>query len=348
MVTKKHIEWIDIAKGIGVLLVIVGHTFFLGIVAPLYTFHLPLFFLLSGLVFNEEKYRSKLLLLKTKAKSLLRPWLVLLLISFCICLLIPEWRENLSWKEMLKELYTTNTNNIQNSSLWYFVCLYMMFVLYALVGGRIRSARTKVWFLIVFSVSILFIKKPIAWFSVNIIPLYGERLPFKIDTAMIALVFFLIGLWYKDTIMKLVERRWSDIVLLMMAVCVYVLGRINGWTNLNSYDFGYIPFLFYFIALSGILVVLWISHKIDTSICHELKNVLLFYGRNSLVIFGFQSLFIRLYLYIFNHLQGLDMQLYQNNEWYHQVGAFLVTAFVGCPLAVWVIGGLRKKGIRIL
>lgn len=47
---NKRIEWIDISKGLGMLLVIAGHTIALKYSSILYTFHMPLFFFLSGLV----------------------------------------------------------------------------------------------------------------------------------------------------------------------------------------------------------------------------------------------------------------------------------------------------------
>lgn len=50
---KKRNEQIDVARGIAILLVILGHSFY-SIEAPLnkiiLTFHMPLFFFLSGLV----------------------------------------------------------------------------------------------------------------------------------------------------------------------------------------------------------------------------------------------------------------------------------------------------------
>ena len=49
-----RIEWIDIAKGIGIILVIAGHCFYLGYSYPLYAFHMSLFFLLSGLLFKDK------------------------------------------------------------------------------------------------------------------------------------------------------------------------------------------------------------------------------------------------------------------------------------------------------
>lgn len=343
-----YFEWIDVAKGIGIILVIAGHTFCLGLSSPLYTFHLPLFFLLSGLVFNELKYHSCSLILSTKAKQILRPWSIIALISLMVCLCIPEWRQELSIKIMLKEIYTTNTNNIQNSSLWYLLCLYMMFVMYSFTR-KLSVYRYRAYFLIAVALLLLFIKHPITILSGYYLHLPDNRLPFKMDTASVALIFFTIGIWYKKYIMEIASKKKSWLVIAFLSIIVYVAGKINGCTNLNSYDFGRIPFLFYPIAFMGIITVIWCSNKVVSSEgLDRLSKVLKFYGKNSLIIFGFQSLFIRLYLLFFNHLQGLDMQLYQNYEFYHQIGAFIVVTFVMSPLMVIALQWLSNKGIRIL
>ena len=98
---KNRIEWIDIAKGIGIILVIMGHTIALRYSQWLYTFHLPLFFLLSGLVYNENKYPKYTTLLKQKSTQILLPWLKFFLIGLIFCLLIPEWRKSLSLHQIL-------------------------------------------------------------------------------------------------------------------------------------------------------------------------------------------------------------------------------------------------------
>ena len=57
--TKDRIHYLDIAKGIAMILVILGHTKKLiptNVVWWLYTFHMPLFFMLSGMVLNIDKY----------------------------------------------------------------------------------------------------------------------------------------------------------------------------------------------------------------------------------------------------------------------------------------------------
>lgn len=51
-----RIEYIDVAKGVAILLVVVGHVSSLPapIKSSLYSFHMPLFFLLSGFFFRQE------------------------------------------------------------------------------------------------------------------------------------------------------------------------------------------------------------------------------------------------------------------------------------------------------
>lgn len=53
---KGRVSWIDCAKGIAAVLMILGHTWFTeSLKAFFYTFHMPLFFILSGYTFRFEK-----------------------------------------------------------------------------------------------------------------------------------------------------------------------------------------------------------------------------------------------------------------------------------------------------
>ena len=53
LVSKREL-WIDILRGIGILLVVLGHTNppFKRII---YSFHIPLFFILSGFLWNDRR-----------------------------------------------------------------------------------------------------------------------------------------------------------------------------------------------------------------------------------------------------------------------------------------------------
>lgn len=53
-VPNKRMEWIDVAKGLGLVLTILGHLLYSGTWSTLnkfiYSFHMPMYFILSGFV----------------------------------------------------------------------------------------------------------------------------------------------------------------------------------------------------------------------------------------------------------------------------------------------------------
>lgn len=73
----KRIEALDIAKGIGIILVIIGHMSSSYLRDWIYSFHMPLFFIISGICFKTEKYPSFLPFLKQRVRTLAIPTLAL-------------------------------------------------------------------------------------------------------------------------------------------------------------------------------------------------------------------------------------------------------------------------------
>ena len=177
-----RIGWIDIAKGIGILLVIAGHTFWLGWSWPVYSFHLPLFFFISGILAHQKEITSIPLFLAKKAKTIILPWCIAVLISAAICMLVPEWRGGLQASRIVQDLYSANLNCIQNSSLWYLPCLlatmcfFCLFVLVWQHDHRIGIAMLACAF-------ILSILLPKILPMIDFLP--GARLPLKVDTAVL-------------------------------------------------------------------------------------------------------------------------------------------------------------------
>ena len=54
----KRVPYVDIAKGIGIILVVMGHNDF-ALIAPfahklIYSFHMPMFFFMSGMFFKPD------------------------------------------------------------------------------------------------------------------------------------------------------------------------------------------------------------------------------------------------------------------------------------------------------
>ena len=82
---KQRVEWIDIAKGLGITLVSFGHlsngdgqAVWLpalgGLIAAIYLFHMPLFYFLGGLTFSRRGGFKAFLV--RKAKTLLIPYYI--------------------------------------------------------------------------------------------------------------------------------------------------------------------------------------------------------------------------------------------------------------------------------
>ncbi len=72
----KRLEWVDIAKGIGIFLMVMGHSGIPRFIHDcIYSFHMPFFFILSGYFFLTEKY-TFVELINRKVKTILLPYFV--------------------------------------------------------------------------------------------------------------------------------------------------------------------------------------------------------------------------------------------------------------------------------
>ncbi len=84
MTDKKRVGWIDAAKGLAILAVILGHSYLYGnpIHAISYSFNVPLFFILAGYTFRPKPFKQNL---ATSAKRLLLPY-----VGLCLFLIIVD------------------------------------------------------------------------------------------------------------------------------------------------------------------------------------------------------------------------------------------------------------------
>ena len=81
--TGGRIEWIDIAKSIGLIFIIIGHNIILKYEGAkyIYWFHVPLFFMLSGILHRQNI--PTFTFIQARFKHLMVPYLFFLSISGC-------------------------------------------------------------------------------------------------------------------------------------------------------------------------------------------------------------------------------------------------------------------------
>lgn len=89
-----RLEWIDVLKCLGMLLVVVGHASHGGTPDTyryyIYSFHMPLFFIISGMTFYlqcQKRSFDFVSLVKNKAKGLVWPYFVLSFLTVPISLM---------------------------------------------------------------------------------------------------------------------------------------------------------------------------------------------------------------------------------------------------------------------
>lgn len=260
-----RIEWIDNAKVIGIWLVILGHILNAGrpVEAELhtlvYSFHMPFFFFVSGILFSTKGMLfSKFLL--AKLKSLIVPYILLNIL--CVLLNIPIYLNP-------DVFVTTNLSTPVHDFL-------------TLVDGEFGSVfAPPSWFLItlffVMIISFFVVKLKIYWqlliLCATITMSYVAiiyQFPLNIDTIPGGFVFFLIGYMLKGYVKDLSPRIWHWIALFLLIFATYVtLSLYNGPVAINNI-IGKTTWLFWVVALFGI-AALYLFSNIVSSLLHQEK-----------------------------------------------------------------------------
>ena len=162
---EKRIEWADIARGIGIMLVVFAHTLvpklreahtgveFVWIF--IYNFHMPLFFFVSGWLFEKglNRYADKGKFIAGKARLLMLPYIVFSLFAYAVIFVsmkIPALASVLSGggygsptvKDMV--LGILFYLNHVDQHLWFVYSLFIVFTLNILLGRVMKSKITLV------------------------------------------------------------------------------------------------------------------------------------------------------------------------------------------------------------
>src|SRR4030065_2778158 len=85
MKTEPRIAWIDHAKALGIIFVVIGHTTGLPVFVMnvIYSFHMPLFFFLSGYLLKESHLQLPFTsFLKRMWRTLLVPYICFWILSY--------------------------------------------------------------------------------------------------------------------------------------------------------------------------------------------------------------------------------------------------------------------------
>lgn len=321
--SQKRIKWIDDCKGIGMILVILGHCAYFGGVLHnyIFTFHMPLFFLLSGLFFKTNMIRN---VVTRKTKSLILPYVSFSVLGLIMTIAIPSWRNNYSLKGFIYDVYMGSPDYINVSSIWFLMCLFVTMLFMALIL-KIKSKKTAQYIIITL---LFFLGVGFAYIREKIPYLPGKRLPFDIDVALISILFFGMGYYFKNSIKKM--SSLNNYVLIGIFACLscvlWGIASVNGRVNLHGLTFNN-PILYLVGAILGSLMLMALS--IILSRVNILDKVFGWIGRNTISILGLQAIYVRLFILLINAIENQSYQLYYLPSKYVPVSfAFVLTMSV--------------------
>lgn len=289
---KSRIAYIDEVRFIGILLMIMGHIGFGDMFDVwIHSFHMPLFFFISGMFYRDREIRTQIINL---GKTLLIPYFVVGIFHIVIAWIV--------YKEIHIEniyCYVTNpaTGGIQIAgALWFLPALFCTNIVYLLY--RKITVNYKILTVLVATTAIIGMiwNRLLVW-----------RMPFCLDIALVGVGFYHIG-WFVNNKLKCLLKIniiWSIIILTILS---FVAIRYAGYMNMRTGSYSNY-FLFWINAVGIILVLMNVARVID-NICGKslLKKYACSVGRNSIVYVCFNQLVISVATHI-DRLIGISSNI---------------------------------------
>ena len=284
---------IDITKGLGIYLMVLCHTGMSNVLTVwIYSFHMPLFFIVSGYLSanypppqlsqvqgETDTFRDKIskiaISVVNKSRKLLIPYFLFALV-FC-------FGKN-AYKDWVYIIYGSRNTLEMASSLtpyWFLPCFFLSSVFYYMIT--------------------IFFTKKVTTFASLLIGLFGLfvskhipsiGLPFSMDVAMVG-----IGLMGLGALLFNIEKKAALKFIFLAGVIASVLCFYNRPPSLDIQcphvemsisSYGN-PLLFIFISVSITATLLYMSAKVSKKIK---MNIIAYFGRNSLTILLIHPFFV--------------------------------------------------------
>lgn len=293
-----RLEWIDILKRIGICLMVACH-----IINPsskfckiVYTFHMPLFFFVSGLLFKENRI-GVLNFAVQKFKRLIPQYFFAGMIAFLFYFLFQcpkpiEWTPFSAIFMILKQTFLSYLYGIGQVNIyeklrwitpcgpaWFIPCLFFSnFFFYIIYKFSFNKIWLEFLFIILFSMIGIFVGKIIF-------------LPWSIDIGLSMTFFIFAGYHLKSFISEQLNLKMILISFFFYAMLFFINYKLElEFLSINNRVYG-IPFISFLMAFLVCVILCYISQKLEF-FSKILKPILNFFGKNSNIILLFHLLFL--------------------------------------------------------
>ena len=309
---KKRIAYIDILRGIGILLMVMGHVGFGSRFSHyIHAFHMPLFFVVSGYFYSAKA--DLISLAKKRTKTLLIPYLVVGLAS---CLLSNLLNGSSTLLESLQALLIVDTNNIPYvGAIWFLAVLYLASILFYFVE-KVNSNIIQLMIVIVVS---------------TLGCISQSKLPFMLGSVMVAIGFMYVGKKLSQTKYRSYFLELNMIQILIGGIVLSVSIFINGYVSMRSGLYSNL-FLFWVNAVGMCIILMNLCRVIDDWDClKKINEVLKNLSENSIYYLCLNQIIIT----VFNYLNA--------SFWHIPTLLFWVAELEGVLLVIYVVTYVIKN-----
>ena len=242
--TANSIPWADTVRGFAMVLIVFGHTIgYSPALRPLTiylsSFYVPLFFVVSGYLFDPNPQESILAFMRRKAMQILIPYYIFALLSLMPFFLFSgEVQTVLSSHQdihnplihcLLHVFYASGHNGglAQNSPLWFLPCYYVVIVLAKLAYGKVhvenKYTSTGLALLFLFIGYIVYRQ-------------FNYPMPYGLETALIMVYFFFLGRQVR--VLHWGLQKITPYMTLVFLVLGYVFHLFNGKISCMNNNYG--------------------------------------------------------------------------------------------------------------
>lgn len=279
----------DLARALAIILVIFGHetTYPREIIrGMIYSFHMPLFFILSGIVFGTYNNKKETFrwFVKKKIKAILLPALFFEIVMYCWNVLKMLIESGVS-KELLFKRFLGIFIQIQYSdytgALWFLPCMFLCQIVFYFL---FKINKSWIRFLLVL---VLYIGAYI-WGNAQL-----PFLPWAIDVVPVGVLYMFVGFCIRSTVKKYNEignnlKSVVIIILMLLYFFTYYISNIkfgNGYA-LDVREYGNIV-LNTICAISASIAIILMC-----SLCKKKIDWLGYIGQNSMSYYGLQGVMV--------------------------------------------------------
>jgi polysaccharide biosynthesis protein PslL len=286
MAIERH-KHIDIAKGIGMLFIVFGHNWFVShdkgeMFKVIYSFHVPLFYFLSGLVMNyDNSLRTTII---KKSDSYLKPYYISCVVAGLFVVVL---HKNSLTNYLIRILYGNGlVIPWEWVPLWFLPNIWVVSLFSYLCHRHGNLVSKPIFFKAMFLMCILLIGYiGIDFFLNTRLPgtnIVLPGLPLSIDLILICSFFFLLGSFLKESVLNLKFNWLMFVVAIFTFALLHLASDSTIELNLRRYDNIFISTI---EALLGIYIIISLSVMIKGNLV--ISGILSYIGVASLFIMIF-------------------------------------------------------------